>query len=519
MAAVSSDVLEQAIALELRGVEKRFGPVHANRGVSMMISAGSIVGIIGENGAGKSTIMNIVYGLYQPDAGEILVDGRVVRHESPRDAIANRIGMVHQHFMLVESFTVLENIILGAEQGLLLKPSLTAARAELLRLEQEYGLKVDPDAIVGDLSVGNQQRVEILKALYRGARILILDEPTAVLTPQETDQLFRILAALKEKGATILLITHKLREVMAVTDLVHVMRAGQVVATRKTAQTSREELAELMVGRKVRLKLDKTAASPGAAALTAEHIALTGAGGVVLLKDINLTLRAGEIVGIAGVSGNGQTELLEILSGIRAPSSGSLAISGETITAERPTDAGRMRALGLSHVPEDRHRYAMCTPFSAAETSVLGRHRDAPFARGMALDYPAMREHCAALMERYDVRPRRPEQRAASFSGGNQQKLIIARETAIPPTVLLAGQPTRGVDIGAIEFIHRQLVTLRDAGCAILVVSVELEEVMALSDRIVVMCAGRIVGEVAAADADEKMLGLMMANIGREEAA
>jgi simple sugar transport system ATP-binding protein len=513
MATVSSD------ALELRGIEKSFGPVHANRGVSMAFPPGSIVGVIGENGAGKSTIMNIVYGLYQPDAGEILVDGRAVRHESPRDAIANRIGMVHQHFMLVESFTVLENIILGAEQGLLLKPSLAAARAELLRLEKEYGLKVDPDAIVGDLPVGDQQRVEILKALYRGARILILDEPTAVLTPQETDQLFRILAALKAKGATILLITHKLREVMAATDLVHVMRAGQVVATRKTAQTSREELAELMVGRKVRLKLDKALANPGAAVLAAEHVSLTGAGGVALLKDVNLTLRAGEIVGIAGVSGNGQTELLEILSGIKPMSNGSLTIAGDTITASSPTNAGQMRALGLSHVPEDRHRYAMCTSFSASETSVLGRHRDAPFARGMALNYAAMRAHCAALMERYDVRPRRPEQRAASFSGGNQQKLIIARETAIPPKVLLVGQPTRGVDIGAIEFIHRQLLALRDSGCAILVVSVELDEVMALADRIVVMCAGRIVGEMNAADADEKAIGLMMANIAQGEAA
>lgn len=514
MAAVASD-----LALELVGVEKRFGPVQANRGVTMAIPKGRIVGVIGENGAGKSTIMNIVYGLHQPDAGEIRVDGRAVRHESPRDAIANGVGMVHQHFMLVESFTVLENIVLGAEQGARLGPSLAAARAELLRLEQEYGLKVDPDARIGELAVGDQQRVEILKALYRGARILILDEPTAVLTPQETDQLFRILGALKQKGVTILLITHKLREVMAATDLVYVMRAGQVVAERATASTSREELAELMVGRKVRLKLDKAAAQPGAAVLRAEHLGLVGAGGVTLLNDISLELRAGEIVGVAGVSGNGQTELLEVLSGIRAPSTGSFSFAGANITAQAPLDAGRMRALGLSHVPEDRHRYAMCSAFNAAETGVLGRHREAPFNRGGVLDYPAMREHAAALMERYDVRPRRPEQRAMRFSGGNQQKLVIARETAVPPRVLLVGQPTRGVDIGAIEFIHRQLVALRDAGCAILVVSVELDEVMALADRILVMCAGRIVGEVPAAEAEEKTLGLMMANIGKDEAA
>jgi ABC-type uncharacterized transport system ATPase subunit len=506
-------------ALELIGIEKSFGPVHANRGVTMAIPRGSIVGVIGENGAGKSTIMNIVYGMHHPDAGEIRVDGRTVRHESPRDAIANGIGMVHQHFMLVESFTVLENIILGAERGALLKPSLTSARAELLRLEQEYGLKVDPDARIGDLPVGDQQRVEILKALYRGARILILDEPTAVLTPQETDQLFRILAALKAKGVTILLITHKLREVMAATDLVYVMRAGQVVAMRATVATNREELAELMVGRKVRLKLDKSPAQPGAAVLAVENVGLIGPGGVALLKDINFTLRAGEIVGVAGVSGNGQTELLEVLSGIRPPSSGSLHFCGQTINAVSALNAGQMRALGLSHVPEDRHRYAMCSAFNAAETGVLGRHRDAPFSKSGVLDYPAMREHAAALMERYDVRPRRPEQRAMRFSGGNQQKLVIARETAVLPKVLLVGQPTRGVDIGAIEFIHRQLVSLRDAGCAILVVSVELDEVMALSDRILVMCAGRIVGEVSAAEADEKTLGLMMANIGKDEAA
>ena len=513
-------VAPEPAALELRGIEKHFGPVHANRGVSMTIPAGSITGIIGENGAGKSTVMNIVYGLYQPDAGEILVDNRVVRHDSPRDAIANRIGMVHQHFMLVDTFTVLENVVLGAEKGALLKPSLAAARAELLRLEQEYGLKVDPDARVGDLPVGDQQRVEILKALYRGARILILDEPTAVLTPQETEQFFRILKALAAKGCCVILITHKLREVMAVTDLVHVMRAGQVVASRKTGETNREELAELMVGRKVRLKLDKAPARPGAAVLTAEHLSLTGPNGVKLLDGIDLTLRAGEIVGIAGVSGNGQTELLEVLSGIRAPSIGRLTIGGlKPITAEHPTDAGRMRRLGVSHVPEDRHRYAMCGPFSAAETSVLGRQRDAPFAAGMALDYAAMTGHCATLMERYDVRPRRPEQRASSFSGGNQQKLILARELARKPRVLLVGQPTRGVDIGAIEFIHRQIVALRDAGCAILVVSAELEEVMALSDRILVMAAGRIVGEVPAAEADEKTLGLMMANIAQGEAA
>ena len=506
-------------AIELRGIEKFFGPIHANRGVTLSVPAGTITGIVGENGAGKSTAMNIVYGLYQPDGGEIYVEGKRVRHETPRHAIANRIGMVHQHFMLVETFTVLENVVLGAETGGMLKPSLAAARKELERLESEYGLTVDPDAVVGDLPVGEQQRVEILKALYRGARILILDEPTAVLTPQETEQLFRILAALKEKGSTVILISHKLREIMAATDLVYVMRGGEVVARRETAATNREELAELMVGRKVRLELDKKKAVPGEAVLIAERITVLAPGGVPLLDEVSLTLRAGEIVGIAGVSGNGQTELLEVLSAIRAPDTGSLMIGWRKITSSRPSNPGEMRKLGVAHVPEDRHRYAMCPSFSAAETSVLGQHRDAPFTRKGLLDYAAITRHCAALMERYDVRPRRPEQTALSFSGGNQQKLIIGRETAKTPRVLLVGQPTRGVDIGAVQFIHEQLVALRDAGCAILVVSVELDEVMALSDRILVMCAGRIAGEVAGDKADERTLGLMMANVWKGEAA
>jgi general nucleoside transport system ATP-binding protein len=505
-------------ALELKGIEKFFGPVHANRGVSLSIPAGAIAGIVGENGAGKSTVMNIVYGLYEADGGDILIDGRAAKIGSPRNAIALGVGMVHQHFMLVDTFTVLENVILGAEAGGLLRSSLKAARGELERLEREYGLKVDPDAIVGDLPVGEQQRVEILKALYRGARILILDEPTAVLTPQETDQLFRILQALKARGTTVILISHKLREIMAITDLVHVMRNGQVVASRKTAETNREELAELMVGRKVRLVLDKAPATPGGPILVAEHLSVRAGNGVMLLDDVSLTLRAGEIVGIAGVSGNGQTELLEVLSAIRPPTSGEVIMGDSRITPQRPSDPARMRALGVAHVPEDRHRYGMVDNFSASEASILGIQRQRPFNRHGALNYRAMTAHCEMLMERYDVRPRRPSQRAVDFSGGNQQKLVLARETAQTPRVLLVGQPTRGVDIGAIEFIHRQLIGLRDAGCAILVVSVELDEVMALADRILVMYAGRIVGEVDGAQADERTLGLMMANVWKPAA-
>jgi simple sugar transport system ATP-binding protein len=503
-------------AIELRHIEKRFGPTIANRDISIGIRAGAITGIIGENGAGKSTLMSILYGFYQADSGEILVDGKQCQMRSTHDAIAAGIGMVHQHFVLVDTFTVLENIMLGREGGRLLRRGKAAARRELLRLEAEYGLGIDPDALVGDLPVGAQQRVEILKALYRGADILILDEPTGVLTPQETDQLFRILDTLRAKGTTIILITHKLREVMAITDEVFVMRGGEIVAQRATSATDSQELAELMVGRKVRLHLEKGPAHPGAVQLVAKGICLKDERGVDCLRDINLTLRAGEIVGIAGVSGNGQSELLEVLSGIRAPSAGTISVCGREITPTTTCDPARMREIGVAHIPEDRHRLGLVTRFSAAESAMLGYQHDPAFRQyGLLLDQKAITQSCNRLMEAFDVRPRIADLRSANFSGGNQQKLIIARELARQPKVLLVGQPTRGVDIGAIEFIHSQLIAHRDAGCAILVISVELDEVMSLADRILTMCGGRITGEVAAADANERELGLMMANAGR----
>ena len=498
-------------AIELVGIDKSFGSVHAVRGVSLAIEKGAITGIVGENGAGKSTLMSILYGLYHADAGEIRVDGQPVRMESPHDAIARGIGMVHQHFMLIDTFTVLENLVLGSEGGPLLAGGLAAARAELARLSRDYGLTVDPDAKIADLSVGEQQRVEILKVLFRGARILILDEPSAVLTPQETDQLFRILATLKERGVTIVLITHKLREIVAATDRVYVMRQGRMVAERRTSETDPEELAELMVGRKVRLQLDKVPAHRGEMRLKAEHLRLVDGRGVVLLDDIDLELRAGEIVGIAGVSGNGQTELLQVLAGIRPPSNGTLTVCGRTIDARHPGDPAEMREIGLAHVPEDRLRQGMVAAFRASETAILGYHEQPPFSRNYLLRGPAVGAHCATLMERFDVRPRVPGLRSSSFSGGNQQKLVLAREMAREPKVLLVGQPTRGVDIGAIEFIHRELVKSRDAGCAVLVVSVELDEILSLADRILVMFAGKIVGEVEGGRADERTLGLMMA--------
>ncbi|MBX9942867.1 MAG: ABC transporter ATP-binding protein [Reyranella sp.] len=497
--------------IELCDIEKSFGSVQAVRGVSLRIAAGAITGIVGENGAGKSTLMSILYGLYRADSGDVRVDGRPVEMASPRDAIAHGIGMVHQHFMLIDSFTVLENMILGAEGGPLLAGGLAAARTELARLAREYGLSIDPDARVADLSVGEQQRVEILKVLFRGARILILDEPSAVLTPQETDRLFRILRTLKERGVTVVLITHKLREIMAVTDHVYVMRQGRVVAERRTADTDSEELAELMVGRKVRLDLDKALPRHGKVVLRAEQLSLVDERGVRLLDDVALELRAGEIVGIAGVTGNGQSELLQVLAGIRPPSGGRLTVGERVFDARHHGSPAEMRTLGLAHVPEDRLRQGMVAAFEASETSILGYQDEPPFTRHYLLDGSAVGAHCSDLMERFDVRPRSPGLRSSHFSGGNQQKLVLAREIARRPRVLLVGQPTRGVDIGAIEFIHHELVRARDAGCAVLVVSVELDEILSLADRILVMFAGRIVGEVEPGRADERTLGLMMA--------
>ncbi|MFO7856109.1 MAG: ABC transporter ATP-binding protein [Paracoccaceae bacterium] len=501
-------------AIELIGVEKRFGPVHANKDIHLRVEAGTIHGVIGENGAGKSTLMSILYGFYEADAGEIRVGGKRVAIRDSDDAIRLGIGMVHQHFMLVEPFTVLENVMLGAEGGARLAAGRAKARAELLRLEREFDLRVDPDAVVGDLPVGQQQRVEILKALYRGAEILILDEPTGVLTPDEADQLFRILGQLKAQGKTILLITHKLREIMAATDAVSVMRRGEMVATRATAGTSVEELAELMVGRRVLLRVEKGPARPGEVRLRVGDARVVDGQGVERLKGVSLEVRAGEIVGIAGVAGNGQSELLEAIAGIRALSSGSIVIGG---TPRERADPEVLREMGLAHVPEDRHRMGLVTAFSAEENVILGYHRDARYASGWFLDRGAIRRACEAQMADFDVRPPTPELKTANFSGGNQQKIVLAREIERDPEVLIVGQPTRGVDVGAIEAIHRRLIELRDAGKAILLVSVELDEIRALADRVLVMFDGEIMGELPG-DAGEREIGLLMSGV-REEAA
>ncbi|MEN3793784.1 ABC transporter ATP-binding protein [Fulvimarina sp. MAC3] len=505
-------------AIELIGIDKSFGPVRANRNIHLKVDKGTIHGIVGENGAGKSTLMSILYGFYQADGGDILVDGRTVDIRSSDDAIAAGIGMVFQHFMLVETFTVLENVMLGVEGGARLKGGVAKVRAELQRLERDFALEVDPDAVVGDLPVGLQQRVEILKALYRGAETLILDEPTGVLTPAEADHLFRILAQLRDEGRTVILITHKLREIMEATDAVSVMRKGEIVATMKTSETSPAELAEEMVGRRVLLRVDKEPAKPGRPLLEARGLSLTDKRGVKLLQDASFSIKAGEIVGVAGVAGNGQSELLEVLSGMRTATGGTLHIDGEPVDLAIPADAAARRKLGLAHVPEDRHRAGLVTAFSADENAILGYHRDSSYSSGLLLDRAAIRKQAEAYVEQYDVRPPDPSLKAANFSGGNQQKIVLAREMERAPKILLVGQPTRGVDIGAIEFIHARLIEMRDAGCAILLVSVELDEIRGLSDRILVMCGGRIVGE-RGPEASEGELGLLMTGMSAEESA
>ena len=499
-------------ALQVRRIDKRFGAVHANKQVSLSVRAGTIHGIVGENGAGKSTLMSIVYGYYQADSGDILVNGEIASIRGPEDAIGRGIGMVHQHFMLVENFTVLENVILGVEDAWTLAPSLDKARRELERLARDYSLEVDPDALVEDLPVGLQQRVEMLKALYRGADILILDEPTSVLTPQEVEHLFRILRALRDQGKTIILITHKLREIMDLTNQVTVMRQGAVVDDLETAHTTKEELAERMVGRSVLLRVEKVPATPGEIALEVDHLNVSDGRGIPRVKDVSFDVRAGEIVGIAGVAGNGQSELMEALAGLRVHDSGRLLLKGKEIGgpgALRSEDD--MRALGLAHVPEDRQRMGLVVSFQAAESAILGYHADPKYSGRILMRRKAIFDDIQRQMDEFDVRPGEPSLITANFSGGNQQKIVLAREIDRGPDVLLVGQPTRGVDIGAIEFIHRRLIAMRDAGKAILLVSVELDEILSLSDRILVMFSGEIVGEVAQADATEQQLGLMMA--------
>lgn len=499
------------IAVRMAGIHKRFGPVLANGDVNLSVRAGTVHGLVGENGAGKSTLMSVLYGFYAADSGSIEVFGQPARIRNAHEAIALGLGMVHQHFMLVDTLRAIDNVMLGAEPHVLLSRADAVVRAQLEQLMASTGLHVALDSRVGDLSVGDRQRLEILKALYRGARVLILDEPTAVLTPQETEQLFEVLARLREQGTTIVLITHKLKEVMRLCDHVTVMRGGRVVHECAIAQASIEQLAEAMVGRKVNMGRPGGAhAASGEVVLQAQGLALRDAMKVTRLHGLDLSLRAGEIVGVAGVAGNGQSELLELLSGLRAPDAGSLRLGAQTFEPGRWLDPRIARRLGLAHVPEDRHARAMVMDFAAWESAVLGYEGLGAYSRAGWMLQRRMRAATAALMERFDVRPRDVSLRSAKFSGGNQQKLVLAREIGQAPRVLLVGQPTRGVDIGAIEFIHAQLRALRDAGCALLVVSSELDEILALSDRVLVMNEGRITGELPIAECNEARLGLLM---------
>ncbi len=502
-------------AIELKGISKAFGPVQANKDISLQVRKGTIHGIVGENGAGKSTLMSILYGFYKADAGEILINGTPTPIPDSQAAISAGIGMVHQHFKLVENFTVVENVILGAEDGAMLKPSVAKARGLLKKLAAEYELHVDPDAVVEDLSVGHAQRVEILKQLYRQADILILDEPTGVLTPSEADHLFRILNGLKDEGKTIILITHKLREIMEVTDTVSVMRRGEMTATVKTAETSPEQLAELMVGRKVLLRVDKQPAKPGPVVLDVENLKVVDEHKVERLRGVSLQIRAGEILGIAGVAGNGQSELLEVLGGMMTATEGTIRMNGDQIDlGGKYSDGQSRRARGIAHVPEDRQREGLIMPFMAWENIAFGYHHDPAYQKNrLFMDNAALKRITAKEMESYDVRPPNPMLQAKNFSGGNQQKIVVAREIERNPDLLLVGQPTRGVDIGAIEFIHKQIIALRDQGKAVLLVSVELDEILSLSDRIAVMFDGRIMGERLPDETDEGELGLLMAGV------
>jgi simple sugar transport system ATP-binding protein len=502
-----------APAIKLTNISKNFGPVQANKNISLSVNVGTIHGIVGENGAGKSTLMSILYGFYKADSGEIFVNGNKTIIPDSQAAISAGIGMVFQHFKLVENFSVLENVILGAEDGPLLKQSLAKARVQLGKLSKEYELDVDPDAIIENMSVGLQQRVEILKALYRNANILILDEPTGVLTPSEANHLFRILKNLRDQGKTIILITHKLREIMAATDTVSVMRSGEMTATLKTAKTSPEELAELMVGRKVLLNISKKEPKLGDVALEVKNLRVTDEKGVLRVKGITFDVKEGEILGIAGVAGNGQSELLEALGGVRK-SQGSVSVYGHSLNLENPSGQ-EIRDLSIAHVPEDRQRLGLIMEFSAWENIGFGYQHEPEYSNPWGLmNNKKMRKDADDKMSKFDVRPIDSKLKARNFSGGNQQKLVLAREIERNPDILLIGQPTRGVDIGAIEFIHNEIIKLRDEGKAIVLVSVELDEILSLTDRVSVMFDGNLIGNRLTSDTNAMELGLLMGGEG-----
>jgi simple sugar transport system ATP-binding protein len=509
---------EATTTLQATGITKRFPGVLANDRVDFDLRQSEIHGLLGENGAGKTTLMNILYGLYQPDEGTIFLGGQPTQITSPHDAIAQGIGMVHQHFMLVPPLTVTENIILGQESlqpatrvlGRLSALDRRGAAARIRELSHQYGLDVDPDAYIKDLPVGAQQRVEIVKALYRRAEILILDEPTAVLTPQEADELFVIMQSLVRQGKSIIFITHKLREMFAVTDRISVMRGGKMVGTTTPKQATSEMLAEMMVGRKVILQIDKAPAHPGAVILRVDNLQAQDDRHAMTVHDASFEVREGEILGIAGVQGNGQRELVEALTGLRHVVAGKVELLSQDITHATPR---AITELGVGHVPEDRHKHGLVLTFPVRDNLVLCTYYESPFARGLVINAAAIENEAQKLVKEFDIRTPSTDTLAGSLSGGNQQKVIVARELDRPVKLLIANQPTRGLDVGSIEFIHRRIVEARDRRTAVLLVSAELDEIMTLSDRIAVMYKGRILDTLAASDATREQLGLLMAGV------
>jgi general nucleoside transport system ATP-binding protein len=503
------------VKLELRGITKRFPGVLANEGVDLVVQPGEIHGLLGENGAGKTTLMNVLYGLYRPDEGEILIDDRPVDFDDPGDAIAAGIGMVHQHFMLVPVFTVTENVMLGVESvsGPIGMLDRAAARQRILEISERHGLRVNPDAMVEDLPVGVRQRIEIIKTLYRRSDVLILDEPSAVLTPQETEELFAVMRSLVEGGTSIIFITHKLNEVLEIADRITVLRRGKVVGTTTPAETDKEQLAAMMVGRQVHLTVEKGPASPGDLVLEIRDLVVRDERGHAAVDRLELTVRAGEIVAIAGVQGNGQSELAEALTGLRPVDSGEILLEGAPI----PTTPRGVYAASVAHIPEDRLEEGLVAGFNVAENLVLTGYWHEPYARGLSLQRDRIADDATTRIAEYDIRTPSAFNDVGNLSGGNQQKVIVAREFSRPVKLLIAVQPTRGLDVGSIEYIHSRIVEKRDDGAAVLIVSTELDEVVALGDRIAVIYQGRIVAVLDPEEATFERLGLLMGGAHPEE--
>ncbi|MHB8087346.1 MAG: ABC transporter ATP-binding protein [Anaerolineaceae bacterium] len=496
--------------LEMRNVSKSFGSLIANNDVSISLRHGEILGLLGENGAGKSTLMKMLYGLYSMDQGKIYIDGKEVKISSPQEAVRLGVGMVHQEFMQVPTITVAENVMLGAEPGNFLHYDTIKAAEKVSELARKFGLIVDPNKKVADLSVGQRQRVEILKALYRDARILILDEPTAVLTPQEVEELFKVLRVFVEEGLSIVFITHKLGEVLKVCDRITILRDGRAIDTVDAKTTSKAQLAKMMVGREVVLRVQRSDRAPGEAVLTTKDLSFDSAFAQIPLKDINLSVRAGEIVGIAGVDGNGQKELGEVLAGIRVPTKGKIILLKDDITYLGPKER---YDRGISFVPEDRKHTGLVGAMNISENIALRKYGSPPISKHGFLNPKVMDQYASKLVNEFDVRPRRIDNEAQRLSGGNQQKVILARELSVEPTVIIASQPTRGLDVGAIEFVHNLLMQERSRGAAIILISFELDEIRSLADRIIVLYHGSVIGEVNNLDATDEMIGLWMAGI------